>query len=68
MSTRYDILAAKEEYNRHLDQHKCGTLTGCPQRTELWQAWMGTAGLWGMEPDDSIRQRDQFRRAQSTAA
>jgi len=60
MSIRADILQAKDEYHKHLEEHKCGVMTRCAQRTEFWDAWMGTAEHWGIEYDDDSRQRDHY--------
>ena len=63
MSTRFDILDAKEVYERHNLAHRCGELTKCPERSQLWRLWMETAGRHGFDEypethDD--RQRRQY--------
>ena len=62
MSIVADIKRAKAEYEDHLATHGCGQLSRCTARGELLQAWYGTAGLWGKEPDDDQRQREHFER------
>jgi hypothetical protein len=61
MSIRADILQAKDEYHEHMNRHKC-SLIKCQEKTELWGAWMGTAGLWATEPDDDDRQREHYNK------
>lgn len=62
MSIRADILQAKWEYEQHLSEHKCSTLQPCQTRATFWNAWMGTAEMWGREPDDRRRQREHHFR------
>ena len=62
MSIVADIKQAKAELERHLSTHKCGETTKCQERSDLRQAWYGTAGLWAAEPDDDQRQREHFER------
>lgn len=64
MTIKADILQAKWEYEQHLFHHKCSTLTPCGERTEYWNAWMGTAAMWGREHDDDRRQREHFHRSE----
>jgi hypothetical protein len=63
MSTRFDILDAKEDYDNHNSRHRCGELTKCSERSALWRTWMDTAGRHGYDEypeshDD--RQRRQY--------
>jgi hypothetical protein len=58
MSTRYDIIDAKAEYNRHTCNGQCAY--PCLTKRALWLRWQQTAGKWGIEPGDNARQRDQF--------
>lgn len=65
MSTRYDILTAKDNYNKHIADHKCRPgFDACSVRIALLLAWLGgsksAAGRWGAEPGDDARQRDQY--------
>lgn len=70
MTIHADVHRAKAEYDDHLAAHKCryalamiaDGLEPCEKRTELLQAWFGTAGLLGKEPDDKQRQRDHHFR------
>ena len=62
MSIIADIKQARDEHVQHLAEHKCSQLHRCDIRAGLWQAYMGTAGLWGQEPDDDRRQREHFER------
>lgn len=57
MSTRADILAARDRYNDHNGVHGCRP--GCTERARLWLAYMRTAELWYREPGDDERQRHQ---------
>jgi hypothetical protein len=76
MSIMADIKRAKAEYHDHLATHKCrdaisslaDNQTPCTTRMELMQAWMTTAELWGLEPDDDQRQREHFNRNLRPAA
>lgn len=76
MSIAADIKQAKAEYEDHIARHKCTdaasarrrNLEPCAQRAEMFQAWVGTAGLWWTEPDDDRRQRDHFNRNARPAA
>lgn len=76
MSIIADIKQAKEEFTSHVAVHGCRATsadiadgkTPCDKRVELWQAYMGTAGLWGQEHDDDRRQRDHFNRNLRPAA
>lgn len=68
MSTRYDILAAKQDYENHLTAHHCRTGEGCPARLIAWNAYQRTAGLWGAEPGDNERQRAQYHKSQQQLA
>ena len=62
MSIMADIRQAKWEYEDHIARHGCTMLNRCTDRTARWQAWMGTAELWGQEPDDDRRQREHHHR------
>jgi len=62
MSIVADIKQARDEHVQHLATHKCSQLKRCEERAELWQAYMGTAALWGQEPDDHARQRAHYER------
>ena len=76
MSIIADIRVAKAEYEDHVATHKCSDATSarsrgetpCSKRVELLQAYFGTAGMWGQEPDDDRRQRDHFNRNLRPAA
>ena len=68
MSTRFDILDAKETLGDHLAAHKCGELTACPVRAGLRRTYMETAGRWGIEPGDDTRQREQFANRVATGS
>lgn len=60
MSTRVDILAARDTFGKHLEEHKCRAGT-CPERTRLWLAYQDTAARWGTELDDAERVREQYK-------
>lgn len=62
MTIKADILEAKGKYNAHTGTHKCGELHGCPERSALWQAWMGAAKIWGQEPDDEQRMKEIYEK------
>ena len=62
MSIIADIKQARDEHVQHLATHRCSQLQRCDIRAELWQAYMGTAALWGTEPDDDRRQREHYER------
>jgi hypothetical protein len=64
VTTVADIKQAKAVHTHHLATHRCGALTRCPERAELWKAYMATADHWGADPDDDQRQRDDFNRSQ----
>lgn len=76
MSIIADIKQSKAEFTAHVAEHGCRATsadladgrTPCTRRVELWNAYQGTAGLWGQEPDDDRRQRDHFHRNQRPAA
>lgn len=76
MSIIADIKQAKAEFNDHLAAHKCRSRADslsagevpCARRIELWEAYTGTAGLWGKEPDDDQRQREHYERSLRPAA
>jgi hypothetical protein len=60
MSTRIDILQAKDDLTGHQAAHRCSTGGGCPERIALWQVYMATAGRWGIEPGDPARVAAQY--------
>ena len=62
MSIVADIKKARDEHVQHLATHKCSQLKRCEERAELWQAYMGTAAMWGQEADDDRRQREHYER------
>lgn len=70
MSIIADIRQAKSEFTAHVAEHKCRDAFSaradgqepCAIRVELLQAFIGTAGLWGREPDDDRRQREHYER------
>ncbi len=62
MSIIADIKQARDEHVQHLATHKCSQLQRCDIRAGLWQAYMGTAAMWGLEPDDDRRQREHYER------
>jgi hypothetical protein len=59
MSTRFDILGTKAEFEEHVSSHHCRT-GECPERLTRWNAYIGTAARWATEPGDDERQRQQF--------
>jgi hypothetical protein len=67
MSIIADVKQAKWEYEDHIARHKCRA-GQCEKRAELIQAWFGTAGMLGLEPDDDQRQRDHYNRNLRAAA
>lgn len=76
MSIIADIKQASAEFTDHVAKHRCRPTssavaageTACTKRVELWMAYMGTAALWGREPDDYARQRAHFERNARPAA
>lgn len=68
MSTRVDILAAKQDFEDHVGEHKCRPFQtavengqeGCQVRVDLWLKYMDTAGRWGQEATDSKRVSEQY--------
>jgi hypothetical protein len=68
MSTRYDVLADKAAHGNHVNSHHCRTGEGCLTRLALWNQYMSTADLWGSEPGDDERQRQQFASQQKEAS
>jgi len=58
MSTRFDIIDAKHEHERHSCQ---GHPYPCPVKVTLWLAWMRTAGRWGLPEGDESHQDRQAR-------
>lgn len=76
MSIIADIRLAKAEFEDHVATHGCRPTsaakadgeTPCTKRVELWEAYQGTAALWGQEPDDDRRQREHFNRNLRPAA
>lgn len=63
MSTRLDIIASKRYREEHIEVHGCRTGQGCAERLRLWHAYMRTARLWGLEPGDAERARQQSQSA-----
>ena len=59
MSTRFDILDAKEAY----EAHACDKTHAypCPVKRELWQAWMRTAHRWGYAEGGESHETRQAR-------
>lgn len=71
MSIAADIKREREIFEDHVARHKCRPAASgerCEQRVELWEQYIGTAALWGQEPDDEQRQRDHFNRNVRPAA
>ena len=68
MSTRFDIIDAREALKRHLETHKCGELTACAVRADLRRTHMNTAARWAIEPGDDARQREQFSQRVATGS
>lgn len=76
MSIVADIKQAKEEFTSHVAEHGCRATsaakadgeTPCTRRVELWEAYMGTAKLWGLEHDDHARQKAHYERNLRPAA
>jgi hypothetical protein len=67
MSTRVDILAAKAAFDEHNQVHGCAPAylrrdgqPPCAGRQALWQAWMGIAARWGIEPGDAGKVAGQY--------
>ncbi len=64
MSTKFDVLDAKQAYYDHIAIHKCrlGHDT-CPERVALWRAYCGSqfsaAHKWGLEYGDETWQWEQ---------
>lgn len=59
MSTRYDILAARDRVRNHQCNSSCGY--PCPTLRALSAEHLTIAGKWGIEPGDDERQREQYR-------
>jgi hypothetical protein len=64
MTTRWDILDAKQDYEAHLAVHHCLVGDGCPERIRLLKAYNlgpnSAAGRWGLDYDDHDRRIRQF--------
>jgi hypothetical protein len=63
MSTRFDILDAKQAVIDHVGKHLCRLGDGCPERLRLTRAYNGSdqsaAGKWHLEYGDDEKQREQ---------